>query len=239
MRLSLLFLLAIIFIPTLVSSQNEVSNPEKVKIPKEIGVNFGRYIRGEYGFNGFFKIRHRQQNTSKKNWEKQVNFRFSGGYFVENSKNKASFNFLGDERYDSTFNQKDTHAYFLFGLEKSFKKEKHSYWYGVEIGPYNKNFTDNNFTRNTRVIAGASSTIEYTSITRGRSVGGILDLNFGYKYAFTSKLNLGVELNIWTRGVYTQKYYSDSKGLTHKFQLSELDRKLYLFPSSLFLSYTF
>jgi Protein of unknown function (DUF3575) len=239
MRLSLLFLLSIIFIPTLVSSQNEVSNPEKVKIPKEIGVNFGRYIRGEYGFNGFFKIRRKQLEPTRKGRETQKNYRFSGGYFIKKPKDDPRVSIFGDERYDSTYNQKETHSYFMFGLEQSFKKKRYSYWYGLQIGPYKNIVYDDNFTRDTRIIAGVPSNLEYTTKTNGNYIGAVLDLNLGYKYALTSKLNLGLELNMWFLTTIYRSYSTDTRGRSYDSQHTDMNAFFTLFPRSLFISYSF
>jgi hypothetical protein len=241
MRLSLLFLLAIIFIPTLVSSQNEVSNPEKVKIPKEVGVNFGRYIRGEYGFNGFFKIRRKQLEPTRKGRETQKNYRFSGGFFLnkpadylykDNSISSSGSNQFTNFKY----NQNEATVYLMMGLERNYIKKKSSYWFGFQVGPYYKKYAYSSMSQS--FIDGILQR-ERSSVTTGSALGWLIDSNFGYKYALTKHLNLGIELNFWMTAVYDKQIAVYNDGTVFDYNIYDIDGKFLLFPRSLFISYYF
>jgi hypothetical protein len=235
MRLIFLFLLFY----NIVFSQNAVTNDAiKPKLPREIGLNLGRYFFSEYGLNGFYKVRKSEKKSTKENWSLQTNYRFSGGYFIQNPENyiRTDENISVRFHYrDSVYSQKNTTGYLMIGLEKLRKHNEHSYWYGYQFGIYSARRTQlhsyQRFDGETLLVANRFSDIY-------KDLGFLIDLNSGYKYALTDRINLGIEFSFWWTTVYAYGISKDTLGNKTKSNSFNFDGRFNLM-NSVFVAYNF
>jgi hypothetical protein len=115
MRLIFLFLL----LSNIVFSQNATTDQAtKQKPPQEIGINLGRYFFSEYGLNGFYKVRKKVNRSTKDNWIQQTNYRFSGGFFLQNLGNQLRT----DENFSVRFFYRD--SVYSYGISKDIMGNK-------------------------------------------------------------------------------------------------------------------
>jgi hypothetical protein len=222
MNSRLLTLFTILLCVSTLFSQSE--DTKKPKRSLEIGANFLPIMRGKAGAGGFMKIS-LSQSKSLKSLEKQNYFKISSGFISDNlpdrpynPKNDIFINSIYRSEY--SYSKSTCSRYFLaFGFEQNFKKGRHNFWYGFDIGPSvlkkfefvnAKSFKNNILTR------------EYFFTSDDLSIGGRSAVNIGYKYEITKNIGIGLNLSVSTLAVLTKGLSKYDDGTTFKKQLTEV-----------------
>jgi hypothetical protein len=235
MRITFFFLL--LSLP--VFSQNPNVETSSPKPSQEIGLNLGQYFIGEYGINAFYKIRKKPLSPNKDGWERQMNYRFSGGFFYQSPDNKLNSDlFVAKQVYykDSIYQQKSNTAYLMMGLEKLMKHNRHSYWFGFQAGPFYSKF---NRERLYQRFDGKEVLIKVQGIDNGQDFGWLIDLNTGYKFALTKNLAIGAEVNFWWKSLYTLGNSFTNIGTKYEVKSYNFNGDFHFLPSTLFMAYNF